>query len=272
MKKSNKLVFFGNERLATAAPTTAPTLRALVEAGYEIEAVITSHQDAVSRQKRDLEIGPVAQNYKIPVILPGENISLADKLKHHRTEAAVLVAYGRIIPQTVIDLFPKGIINVHPSLLPKLRGSTPIESAILDQLSQTGVTLMKITAQMDAGPIYAQKKLALGGRESKFELADKLGNAGAELLVNHLPQILDGSLETWPQDDSKATYTRLLAKEDGIVSWDKPAKQIECEVRAFLGWPKSQANVFGHNIIITKARVAKDQNDGDLVMECNPGW
>src|SRR5581483_12086090 len=121
MKKSKKLIFFGNERLATATPTTALTLQALISAGYDIEAVITGHSDIVSRQKRDLEIGPIAHIHQIPVILLGKDIDLSAKLKNHLTEAAVLVAFGRIIHQPIIDLFPKGIINIHPSLLPKLR-------------------------------------------------------------------------------------------------------------------------------------------------------
>lgn len=272
MSKSNKLVFFGNERLATAATTTAPTLRALLAAGYEIEAVIASHADGVSRQKRALEIGPIAKFHHIPVILPGEKPDLAAKLKHHQTEAAVLVAFGQIIPQGVIDLFPAGIINVHPSLLPKLRGSTPIETAILDGMDETGVSLMKITAKMDAGPLYAQKKIALKGDETKFELAEKLNNAGAELLAAHLPDILAGSLEAKPQKEAGATYTRLLAKEDGVVDFGEPAEKIERKVRAYLGWPKSRAKIYGHEVVITKARVAKNTGDGELIIKCNPGY
>lgn len=271
MKRSNKLVFFGNERLATAAKTTVPTLSALVKAGYEIEAVIASHEDAVSRQKRDLEIGPVAHKFGIPVILPGKKISLADKLARHRTEAAILVAFGKIIPQEVINLFPAGIINVHPSLLPKLRGPTPIESAILEGLEGTGVSLMKITAGMDAGPVYAQVELGLSGHETKFELAQKLNQAGAELLVAHLEDILCGKLQPKPQDDLKTTYTKLINKADGVVNWNKSAEQLEREVRAYLGWPKSRAEIFGHQVVITKSRVAKDESDGDLVMECSLG-
>lgn len=268
----HRLIFFGNERLATATSTAAPTLLALVKAGYEIEAVITNHTDAVSRQKRDLEIGPVAHSHNIPVILTGEKISLADKVKRHQTEAGILVAFGKIIPQKVIDLFAAGIINIHPSLLPKLRGPTPIESAILKGLNETGASLMQITAAMDAGPVYAQQRIDLDGTETKFELAQKLNQAGADLLVAHLQDILNGKLQPKPQDDSKATYTKLITKEDGEINWNKPAAQLEREVRAFLGWPKSRAEIFGHQVVITKTRVAKSENDGDLVIQCDPGW
>jgi len=272
MTKSSKLVFFGNERLATGVTTTAPTLRALIKAGYEIEAVFASHKEPVSRQKRDLEIGPVAHAHNILVILPGTKIDLLTKVEKHRADAAVLVAFGQIIPQTVIDLFPKGIINIHPSLLPKLRGSTPVETAILEDLAETGVSLMKITAGMDAGPVYAQEKLTLDGTETKSELADKLLNLGAKLLIENLDAILDGSLKPSSQDESEATYTKQLSKADGLIDFKQPAEVIECKVRAFLGFPKSRAKVHGYEVVITKARIAASNEDGSLVVECQPGW
>lgn len=272
MNKPLKLVFFGNERLATAATTSAPVLRALVAAGFEIEAVFASHREPISRQKRDLEIGPVAHAYHIPVILPGEKQDILSKLQKHQTEAAVLVAFGKMIPQAVIDMFPKGIINVHPSLLPGLRGPTPVETAILEGLNKTGVSLMKLSAKMDAGPVYVQKEMALKGNETKFQLARKLNEVGAELLADNLSSILNGDLEPIPQDESAATYTRLLTKSDGLIDFKQPADLIERKVRAFLGFPKTRAEVFGQDIVITKARLAKDSRDGKLVIKCQPGW
>jgi methionyl-tRNA formyltransferase len=244
----------------------------LVEAGYQIEAVLASHADGVSRQKRDLEIGSIAHAYHIPVVLPEDKVPLYDKVKKYAAEAAVLVAYGRIIPQEVIDIFPKGIINLHPSLLPKLRGSTPIESAILEGLSQTGVSLMALTAQMDAGPIYAQAKVKLGGKETKQELADTLLEEGAKLLIDNLEGILSGALQPVSQNEQDATYTKQLRKNDGLMNPDKPAELLEREIRAFLGWPKSVARLYGQKVVVTKARVVKSDNHGSLVMCCNPGW
>ncbi len=271
MSLKTKLVFFGNERLATAVTTSAPTLRALVEAGYEIEAVITSHKEMVSRQKRDLEIGQVAHAYHIPVLLPGSKADLISKVRKHDAEAAVLVAFGQIIPQEVLDLFPKSIINVHPSLLPKLRGSTPVETAILNGLEETGVSLMKLVAEMDAGPVYAQKRIALNGGETKYELAEKLLQEGAQLLIENLEDILNGQLEPKVQDETGATYSRLLTKTDGHIDFNEPAEDIERKVRAFLGFPKTRATIHGRHVVITKARVAQSENDGDLVIKCQPG-
>ncbi|HET9721676.1 MAG TPA: methionyl-tRNA formyltransferase [Candidatus Saccharimonadales bacterium] len=271
MSSKPKLVFFGNERLATAAPTTAPTLQALVHAGYDVKAVAASYTEGVSRSKRPLEIVEVAHAYHIPVLIdkPGE---LIDKLKNLGAEAGVLVAYGRLVPQQIMDLFPKGIINIHPSLLPKLRGPTPVETAILNGERQTGVSLMRLSAEMDAGPVYVQQKVELAGSENKFQLAEKLLNIGCQLLRDNLDGILAGSLKPRPQDETEVTFSRLLTKAMGKTDFSEPADAIERQVRAFLGFPKTRAVVHGHEIVITKARVAKSQTDGALVITCQPGF
>ncbi len=266
------LVFFGNERLATAVTTTAPTLRALIQAGYDIKAVVSSYSQGRSRSARKLEIAAVAKKHNIPLLLPEKVSQITDDIKKFDAGAAVLVAFGQIVPTAVIDLFPIGIINIHPSLLPKYRGPTPLEQAILDGAARTGVSLMKLAPKMDAGPVFAQQELNLSSKETKQELADKLLRLGSEVLIKNLPAILDGSLRPKGQNESEATYSKLLAKEDGSVNWYLPAENIERQVRAYAGFPKSSAKIFGHDVIITKARVASGQNDGDLVMKCQPGW
>jgi methionyl-tRNA formyltransferase len=273
MNKSNRLVFFGNERLATGLEhTNAPTLMALIKHGYDVAAVVSNYSEGRSRNARKLEIAEVAKAHNVPVLLPEHLRDIKEELKNLNADFGVLVAYGRIIPKEIIDLFAGGIINIHPSLLPKYRGPTPIEQAILDGATETGTSIMRLVPEMDAGPVYTQQKVALAGTESKFELAEKLLEVGQDLLIEHLPQILDNPKNYTQQDDSQATYTKLIDKESGAVNWNKPAEQLEREVRAFMGWPKSQAEIFGHNSIITKARVAKDENDGALVIKCQSGW
>jgi methionyl-tRNA formyltransferase len=272
MTASRKLVFFGNERLATAVATKAPTLRALVHAGYEIPAVISNYTPGISREDRRLEIVEVAHAYHIPVLLPDNLKEIISKLKSYKAEAAVLVAYGKIIPQEVIDIFPKGIINIHPSLLPKYRGPTPIETAILDGAHETGVSLMRLVAKMDTGPVFAQEHVELSGNETKQKLADKLLDAGSNLLKQHLPAILEGWLTPKPQIDAETTYTKLIKKDDGILDFSKPAEVLEREVRAYAGWPKSRTKIHGHEVVVTKTRTAKVKNDGDIVTECKPGY
>jgi methionyl-tRNA formyltransferase len=273
MSKSKKLVFFGNERLATGLEhTSTPTIKALIKEDYEIVAVISSYTKGRSRSARKLEITEVAEAHNIPLMLPTHLRDIKDDIKNLNADFGVLVAYGKIIPQEIINIFPKGIINIHPSLLPKYRGPTPIEQAILDGATESGTSIMRLVAEMDAGPVYAQAKIALKDTESKAGLAEKLLHLGVGLLVEHLPQILENPQSYTEQDDSRATYTMLITKEDGLVDWNKPAEQIEREIRAYSGWPKSRAKLHDKDVVITKARVAKDGSDGTLVIECQPGW
>jgi methionyl-tRNA formyltransferase len=272
MSKLPKLVFFGNERLATGVSTDVPVLRSLVKAGYEVALVVANHTEGVSRQSRGLEIVEVAHAYHIPVLIPDKLEEIAERLVKTGAQAGILVAFGKIIPEAIIDIFPKGIINIHPSMLPKYRGPTPVETAILNGDSQTGVSLMALSAKMDAGPVYLQQVVELSGKETKPELAKKLLDESKRLLLDNLGYILDGTLEPIPQDATQATYTKILAKADGLVDFKEPAGTIERKVRAFLAFPKTSATVFGQEIIITKGRVAKDAKDGHLVVEAKPGF
>jgi methionyl-tRNA formyltransferase len=272
MSKPSKLVFFGNERLAAGVTTDVPALRALVGAGYDVRAVAVSHSEGISRNKRGLEIVEVAHAYHIPVLITDNLAEIEPKLKAYGAEAGILAAFGRIIPQSTIDIFPKGIINIHPSLLPAYRGPTPVETVILDGAKRTGVSLMALSAKMDAGPVYKQESIELSGNETKPQLARKLLGLGTKLLEENLEYILDGTLEPIPQDPSAATYTKLLSKQDGYIDFKQPAEVIERKVRAFLGFPKTPAAVHGQEVIITKARVAKNQDDGELVVKASAGW
>jgi methionyl-tRNA formyltransferase len=273
MSKSKKLVFFGNERLATGLEhTDTPTLKALINNGYDIAAVISNYSEGRSRNARKLEIAEVAEAHNILVLLPTHLRDIKDDIKNLNADAGILVAYGKIIPKEIIDIFPYGIINIHPSLLPRYRGPTPVEQAILDGATETGTSIMRLVPEMDAGPVFAQGKINLSGKETKVQLANKLLNLGGELLINNLPSILDGSTMPTSQNESEATYTQLLKKEDGIIDWNKPADVIERQVRAFLGFPKSRAKVLGKDIIVTKSKIVKDNHDGELVVECSPGF
>ena len=260
MTQGTSLVFFGNERIATGVTTTAPTLTALIEAGYNVKAVISNYEKGTSRNARTLEIQQVAEAHGIPVLLPNKPSDIIDQIQAYDAEIAVLAAYGKIVPQSIIDIFPKGIVNIHPSLLPLHRGPTPLESVILNGETKTGVSLMSLAKEMDAGPIYGQSEVILNSDESKQELADKLLSIGSAMVIELLPGILDGSVVALPQDDSVATYDNLLKKEDGIIDWNKPAIQIEREIRAYADWPKSKTMLGSREIIITKAHVIPSNN------------
>lgn len=253
--KSNRIVFFGNERLATGVSTDTPTLNALLESNFEVVAVVANYTENSSRKTRELEIKSITDRKNIPLLLPDKLNQIKNDLKSLNATTAVLVAYGKIIPQEIIDLFPSGIINIHPSLLPKHRGPTPIESVILDGSTETGVSIMKLVKEMDAGPVYIQQKIELNGSDTKQELADRLGKLGAKLIVKHLPKILDKSLKPTAQDETNATYDRLITKLDGAIDWNMRAETIERQIRAYQNWPGSRAEIFGKDIIITEAKI-----------------
>jgi methionyl-tRNA formyltransferase len=271
MTPSKKILFFGNERLVSGLPsTTAPTLRDLIDAGYEIVGVVSHHAGGQSRNDRALEVAAIAEAEGIPVFLPHTPAEIIDELRGLGADIAVLSSYGRIVPKEVIDLFPLGIVNIHPSLLPKYRGPTPIESAILSGDTSAGVSIMQITPEMDAGPVYAQESIDLSGHEDKFELYDRLSTIGSQLLLRTLPSILDGSLLPAPQDESRATYSRLLRKEDAMIDPSAiSATDAERRVRAYLGFPKTKITLYEQTVIITKAHVSS--TPGGLSVECQDG-
>jgi methionyl-tRNA formyltransferase len=266
-KTSKKILFFGNERLATGVSTDAPTLRTLINAGYEICAVVLNNDKVVSRKSRALEVAEVAKQHNIPVIFPDKLQDEVETLAAYQADVGVLVAFGKIIPQEVIDIFPAGIVNIHPSLLPKHRGPTPIESVILAGETETGVSLMRLVREMDAGPVYAQRTIPVPGKISKQALCDELSKIGSEMLVQCLPSIIDGSLEPLEQDDSIATYDSLINKADGVLDWTKPATMLEREIRAYASWPRSRGIIGNHQVIITEADVEKTSGEaGDYVI------
>lgn len=267
-KTLGKIVFFGNERLSSGfEPSGAPTLQALINAGYSVVAVVANHQEAQSRKARTLGIKDVAEAHNIPLLLPQNIKDVTSQLSTLKPDAGVLVAYGRMVPQTIIDLFPKGIINIHPSLLPEYRGSTPIEQAILDGKNITGVSLMQLVKAMDAGPLFGQTQIELKGNEDKAQLTQRLLELGGRMLIEKLPTILDGSLLPTPQK-GEPTYCGLIAKSDGRIDTKKPAYQLEREVRAYIDWPKSRMNIFGQEIIVLGSRVVPMQQRGALVIAC----
>lgn len=272
MTRSQRVVFFGNERLVSGLThTDTPLLRGLIAHGYTVVAIIASHSDAQSRTARPLEVAEVAREHGIPILLPAKPGDIEQELRELQADFAVLAAYGRIIPQRIIDVFsPIGIINIHPSLLPRYRGSTPIESTILHGDHEAGISLMQLTAGMDEGPVYAQVSIPLSGSETKFELYEHLSRRSAELLFSSLPHITSGELKPKQQRTDGVSYTTPIHKRDGIIdpSTDN-ALTIERRVRAYLGFPKSRLNYRGVDVIVTSARTVDQPIDTELCITCN---
>jgi methionyl-tRNA formyltransferase len=268
MSKLSKLVFFGTEGFSV------PSLEKLLAEDWPVAAVVTKTDGRGGRGQKTIvpKVKQTAAKAGIEVWQP-KNIGEIDaEIARIKPTHGILVAYGKIIPQATIDLFPGGIINVHPSLLPRYRGSSPIESAILNGDSDTGVCLMRLSAGVDAGPVYAHARIKLNGSETRLQLYDELAQKGADLLLERLPAIIEGWLAPTPQDDKLASYSQLLKKSDGLMDFSQPAEVYEQQVRAFLGFPKSRAKLHGHEVVITKARVAQSADDGALVVVCKPGF
>ena len=261
---SKTIVFFGTDEFSLTA------LTGLIEAGYSIVAVVTKPD---SPQGRGHKMTPplvkvLATENNIPVWQPDKLRDITADILELDRPIGVLSSYGKIIPQSIIDLFDPGIINIHPSLLPLYRGPTPIETAIANGDSKTGVSIMQLPAGMEAGPVYAAKEFPLTGKETKPELYHSLATVGTNLLLETLPHIMNGSLTPVLQDETKATYTHMLSKED---AWLRPdlitATEAERLVRAHLGFPKTKITLGEHALIITKAHVV-DAPQNEMTLTC----
>jgi len=264
---SKTIVFFGTEAFSLTV------LTGLIEAGYSIAAVVTKPD---SKKGRGQKLTPppikiLASSHNIPVWQPEKLADITPELEALNQPAGVLVSYGKIIPQRIIDLFTPGIINVHPSLLPQYRGPSPIEAAIKNGDTRTGVSIMQLNAEMDAGPVYTAKAITLNQTETQPELYHTLATLGTDLLLETLPHILDGTLTPIPQDHSKATYCTLLRKEDALLDLTAlTATEAERTIRAHLNFPKSKLLLGTHVAVIVRAHVSPMQKT-PLDFRCRDG-
>ncbi len=230
-----RLAFMGTAAFAV------PSLETLVTAGHDVDAVFTQ-PDRPSGRGRRVHFSPI----KEAALSLGLCVEQPESFKADRVRGAieelsadliVVVAYGRILPPWLIELPPYGIVNVHGSLLPQYRGAAPINRAIANGDSGTGVCTMKIDEGMDTGPVFFCEELSIGPDETAPELTARLARLGAPLLVRTLGAIEQGTLEPKPQDDRLATLAPRLRKADGYIDWHDTAKAIHNKVRAFLPWP-----------------------------------
>jgi methionyl-tRNA formyltransferase len=191
-------------------------------------------------------------NYK-PVSCQYEDI------KKIKPDLVIVANYGKIIPQDILNIPRYGFLNVHPSLLPKYRGPSPIQFSILNGDKETGITIILMDAKVDHGPILAQRKTIIGENETAAELRDRLAVLGAKLLIDVIPDWLRGKIKLRRQDERKATYTKILVREDGKIDWKKSVKVIERQIRAFCPWPGTYTFYKGKRLKILKARLEKNK-------------
>jgi methionyl-tRNA formyltransferase len=254
------LVFLGTPSFAV------PTLERVVQAGHHVLAVFTQ-PDRPKGRGGELSQSPIkqtAQQLSLPVHQP-ERIRKpepVEQLKQMQPDAMVVVGYGQIIPQSIIDIPRYGIINVHASLLPKYRGAAPIQWAIANGESSTGVTTMRIDAGLDTGNMLLKWETPVGPQENAVELGQRMSVAGADLLVQTLAGIEAGTIHPEPQDNSQASLAPILKKEDGEVDWNWPAQKISNRARGFVPWPGVYSHFRGQLFHIWKARVAQEPGQG----------
>jgi methionyl-tRNA formyltransferase len=247
------IVFMGTPAISAA------TLAELVKGPDEVVGVVTQ-PDRPSGRGQQTAPSPVrrfAESRGIPVVAP-EKIRTAEfleTLRQWRPEIIVVVAYGRILPKPVLELAPRGCLNVHYSLLPKYRGAAPAAWTIINGESEGGVTTMQLVEKMDAGGIYLQEKMTLAPDETTGSLQEKLTPLGARLLLETLRRLKEGSLAPAPQDESLATLAPMLKKEDGVIDWTRPALEIERRVRGLHPWPGSFTHLNGKLLKVHRVKI-----------------
>lgn len=240
-------------------PTFAlESLRALVEAGVLPVAVLTQ-PDRRAGRGRTMQASPVkrfALQHGIPVWQPpslhdGDVVAKLDDL---RPDAMVVAAYGLIFPPRVLEIPQVACVNVHASLLPRWRGAAPIQAALLAGDDATGISLMRMEAGLDSGPVYIRESLTIRGTETAGELNERLAALGGRMLAKHLEAILDLRIEPQPQDETLATYAKKIGKTDAYLDWQRPAVQLERAVRAFNPAPGASFELAGERVKCWSAR------------------
>jgi methionyl-tRNA formyltransferase len=250
-----RLVFLGTPAFAV------PTLEAIVQAGHEVTAVLTQ-PDRPRGRGQQMAAPPVKEaaiRLGLPVYQP-ERVrrpEAVEFLRSQQCDAMVVVGYGQIIPQNVIDLAPLGIINVHGSLLPKYRGAGPIQWAILNGETRTGVTTMRIDAGLDTGDMLLKAETAIDPEEAAPELGARLAVMGAKLLVETLEKLKQGSIVAEKQDPAQATHAPMLQKEDGRIDWSRSAQAIHNQVRGLQPSPGAYTKFRGQALHVRKSHVAQ---------------
>jgi methionyl-tRNA formyltransferase len=238
-----------------------PTLERTVEAGHEVVAVFTQPDRPKGRGQKDA-MPPVKESalrLGLPVHQP-ERVrgpEVVEQLRVLSPEAMVVVGYGQIIPQAILNIPPLGIINVHASLLPKYRGAAPIQWAVARGETRTGVTTMKINAGLDAGDMLFKWETEIGPEETSVELGQRLAGAGADLLVRTLAEL--GGIRPERQNNSQATWAPVLKKEDGRIDWSMSAREIVNRVRGFLPWPGCHGFLRGQRLHVWRARICEEK-------------
>src|SRR5262245_5531219 len=247
------VVFLGTPQFAV------PTLRRLLDSAHSVAGVITQPDRPRGRGQKitHAPVKALALERGIPVYQP-ERLKppeVADALRAWRADLGVVAAYGRIIPEHLLTIPRFGMINVHASLLPKYRGAAPVHRAVMNGDAETGVTIMRVVKELDAGPMLAKAHRPIALDETSDVVEEALAEEGAGLLVTVLDQLAAGPVREESQDDAQATYAHRLTKEEGLLDWSQPALAIHNRVRGLYPWPHAYTFLRGTRLILRRTAI-----------------
>lgn len=254
---------------------SVPVLEALIENNHEVVCVVTQNDKEKGRGK-SIQFPPVkdcAIKHNIPVYQPGKikTPEAIEVLKAYNADLFVVIAFGQILSQEILDIPKYGCVNIHASLLPRYRGAAPIQWAVIDGEKYSGVTIMRMDAGLDTGDMMLKEAIELSKDETGESLHDKLSVLGAKLIVEAIEKIEDNTITYEKQDGSKMTYAKMLTKSLGHIDFTKPAVEIERLIRGLNSWPSAYTFINGKMLKIWKAEVIEDANSADIgkIVEVN---
>ncbi|MFH1542288.1 MAG: methionyl-tRNA formyltransferase [bacterium] len=254
-----RIVFMGTPQPA------ADVLESLLKSDHDIVLVVSQPDRPKGRGKKLAvsQVKEVALKNNLPIAQPEKvkDPAFIGKVKDLKPDAIVVVAYGRILPKAILAVPKQGCLNLHASLLPKYRGASPIQSALLNGDTETGITVMKIDEGLDTGEMIAQDKIVISPDDDAISLSEKLFAVGGKLLVQVLKEIELGKVKYVKQDNSQATQAPLIKKEQGIIDWNKSAAEIHNKIRALVAWPGAQTVLAGKRIKIYKSELRTDNSE-----------
>jgi methionyl-tRNA formyltransferase len=251
--------------IAGASAFSVPTIKRLNDLDYQIVAVMTQPDRAAGRGLKQTKnpVKQFAEKVGLTLLdfesLDRENVFAT--IKNLSPDLLITIAYGGLIPQKILDIPHCESINVHPSLLPLWRGASPIQSSILNGDTKTGISLIRMTSELDAGPVFAVAETFIDPEENALALSSRLANMSARLITDNIVEIVNKSLLPNEQKHQKATYAPKLTKQDAIINWTRPAPEILKKIKAFNPWPIAHSMLEQKNFRIWDAKLSKQTND-----------
>jgi methionyl-tRNA formyltransferase len=246
-----RLVFFGTPAFAATA------LRRLLRAPHPVVAVVTQ-PDRPRGRGQQVSFSPVKQvaiGAGLPVLQPErlKTPEFQQALRDIGADLGVVAAYGRILPESAIEAFPLGMINIHASVLPKYRGAAPVHRAVIAGESETGVSIMRVVRELDAGAVFAVARRPIAPDETSAEVEQGLADIGADLCAEVIDRIAAGTARERPQDDAAATYANRLTRDEGTLDWSQPAAALHNRIRGLHPWPHAQTTIGGQRVLVLRS-------------------